>query len=392
MIQGLIASHRASPFAKPSPFCDWRTVCDVAGEQENTSVTQEIWQLVDARHVGGIERHIGELTAALGARGIAASAVLYADHPGSPWRDLLRREGTPHRVLGGSFGALRAALREERPALVHTHGYKAGILGRIAGRLAGVPVVSTFHAGERAPWPVGFYQQIDAFTSLFGQRISVSQAIAERLPWRSVVIPNFVALPTLETERPLPRRIAFVGRLSAEKGPDLFCRIARAAGPIARWDVYGDGPMRAPLAAEYGDIVHFHGHSPAMQETWRQIGLLLMPSRAEGLPMAALEALAHGIPVAASAVGGLPSLLGGVDGNWLFEASDIEAAVSTVGRWRDLAPSALASVRLEARRVVEERFSPSAALPAILSAYRTAGWAPGARISTVQSSICSGAS
>lgn len=355
-------------------------------------MTREIWQLVDARHVGGIERHIGELTAALGERGIAARAILYADHPGSPWRDLLRREGTPHRVLGGSFAALRAALCEERPMLVHTHGYKAGILGRIAGRLAGVPVVSTFHAGERAPWPVGFYQQIDAATSLLGQRISVSAAIAARLPWRSEVIGNFVALPTHESERPLPRRIAFVGRLSAEKGPDLFCRIARAAGPIARWDVYGDGPMREALAAEYGDVVGFHGHSPAMEETWRQVGLLLMPSRAEGLPMAALEALARGIPVAASAVGGLPSLLSGLGGNWLFEAGDIEAAAGAVRRWRHLAPAALATARLEARRIVEDRFSPSAALPAILSVYRAAGWAPGARISTVQSSICSGAS
>lgn len=355
-------------------------------------MTQEIWQLVDARHVGGIERHIGEMTAALCARDIAARAVLYADHPVSPWRDLLRREGTPHRVLGGSFGALWAALREERPALVHTHGYKAGILGRIAGGLAGVPVVSTFHAGERAPWPVGLYQQIDAVTSLLGQRISVSEAIAARLPWRSEVIANFVALPLLDSQRPLPRRIAFVGRLSAEKGPDLFCRIARAAGPIARWDIYGDGPMREALAAEYSDIVHFHGHSPVMEETWRQVGLLLMPSRAEGLPMAALEALARGIPVAASAVGGLPSLLGGLAGNWLFEAGDIDAAASTVRRWRDLAAPALATVRLEARRLVEERFSPSAALPAILSIYRAAGWAPGASMSTVQSSICSGAS
>lgn len=355
-------------------------------------MAREIWQLVDARHVGGIERHVSELIAALVVRGLAARAVLYADHAGSQWRDLLHRERTPHRVLGGSFGALRTALCEERPALVHTHGYKAGIFGRIAGRLAGVPVVSTFHAGERAPWPVGFYQQIDAVTSLLGQRISVSQAIAGRLPWRSEVIANFVALPPLETERPLPCRIAFVGRLSAEKGPDLFCRIARAAGPIARWDVYGDGPMRAPLSAEYGDIVHFHGHSSAMEETWRQVGLLLMPSRAEGLPMAALEALARGIPVAGSAVGGLPSLLRGLGGNWLFEAGNVEAAAGAVRRWHDLAPSALAAVRHDARRAVEERFSPSAALPAILSAYRAAGWAPGASSNTVQSSICSGAS
>ncbi len=123
----------------------------------------------------------------------------------------------------------------------------------------------------------------------------------------------------------LPRRVGFVGRLSEEKRPDLFCALARRSPPGVEWHVYGNGPMGARLELEYGDTVRFHGTVTDLEPAWSTLGLLVMPSRFEGLPLAALEALTAGIPVLASRVGDLSSVV--VDGQtgWLFESGDIRA-------------------------------------------------------------------
>lgn len=374
---------------------DWRSLCvdrtvDRTGKRMSTA---EIWQLVDARSIGGIERHVSELTRALNAHGVPARAVLYAPHEPNLWLGQLQNEGTPHRVLPGGARALLRAMLEDRPAVVHTHGYKAGIVGRACARLLGIPAVSTFHAGETGRWPINAYQAFDAATSLLAKRISVSGAIAARLPFSSDTIANFVTLPPVDLTAQLPRRAAFVGRLSEEKGPDLFCDIARGVGSTVQWDVYGDGPMRSALETEYGSVVRFHGFVSDMNAVWKDVGLLVMPSRAEGLPMAALEALARGIPVAASSVGGLPSLLDPIGPTWLYPAGDIDAAVRSVRHWRSLAPSSEATLRATCRNVVERSFSAAGILPKVLGVYRSAGWRPaGSSTMIVQSSICSGIS
>ncbi|MFO1081035.1 MAG: glycosyltransferase family 4 protein [Reyranellaceae bacterium] len=354
---------------------------------------REIWQLVDAREVGGIERHVSELARALEERGKACRVVLYARHRPSPWLDLLRREGIAHLELDGTPSALLAALRQYRPALLHTHGYKAGIVGRPCARLLRLPVVSTFHAGETGPWPLWLYQAVDAWSSVLAPRIAVSSAIAARLPWRSTRVDNFVRLPGLALTGSERLRVAFVGRLSPEKGPDLFCEIARLVGAGVDWDVYGDGVMRAELERRAPSFVRFHGFAADMDEVWPRIDLLLMPSRAEGLPMAALEALARGIPVAASAVGGLPDLLADHAADWLFPVGEVGRATAIVDALQSRTERDRQPLRAALRDLIRRRFSPDAALPRLLDVYRSAGWVAEASSSTkVQSSIACGAS
>lgn len=351
----------------------------------------EIWQLADGKDVGGIERHVGELVTALCGYGVPSRAVLYARHPISAWRESLQCQAIPYRELGGTARNLLQALWCDRPALLHTHGYKAGLVGRLCARALGIPVVSTFHAGERAAWPVSLYQSLDEASAILAHRISVSRAIADRLPWSSTVIDNFVGMPVETMARSRPHAVAFVGRLSAEKGPDIFCEIARTVGPSVSWDVYGDGPMRAALQASAPRFVRFHGFASNMAQVWPNVGLLLMPSRAEGLPMAALEALARGIPVAASAVGGLPDLTRGLPGDWLFRSGDAVHAGAIVDRWRKLQPRDRDAFSAFAVELVRSRYSPDAVLPRLLDIYRAAGWAAiGSSSTNVQSSAASG--
>jgi glycosyltransferase involved in cell wall biosynthesis len=330
-----------------------------------------IVHVIDSGGIGGIEKHVETLCAAQRAAGYSASVLLYQAHP-SPWPGVLKQVGVPFDVAGGLRGLFRR-LRSSRPHVVHTHGYKAGVIGRIICRLMGIPVVSAYHAGERGPFPVSLYQRIDEATSSLCPRLAVSRQIAARLPAPVRVVNNFVSLAPLDAARELPACVAFVGRLSEEKGPDLFCELAaRLALPDEAWVIYGDGPMRAGLEGAYGGQVTFRGMVTNMNAEWARIGALVMTSRAEGLPYAALEALAHGVPVLAHAVGGLPDLLAGRP-DWLTQRGQAPSWPEALARWRAGRLADSRAWRAAARALVAQAYSPEACLPQIFEAYREAG-------------------
>lgn len=333
-----------------------------------------IWLLVDSRTVGGIERHVATLAEALARQGEAAKVVLYAAHAPNPWLTQLDAAGVPYTTLDGTATGLHRAVALEQPELIHTHGYKANILGRLVAYRTGTPVVATFHAGERAPFPVSLYQTVDEWTSILGGRIAVSEAIKQNLPYTSTFVQNFLIAPPTPQPQALPRRIGFVGRLSFEKGPDTFCEIARRCQDLGEWHIWGDGPMRAELEQTYSSDVTFHGLVTDLAPVWRSLGLLMMPSRAEGLPMAALEALCAGIPIAASAVGGLPTLVTAGKTGWLFDAERLDDAVQAVRTWATLDTAAHEEIRAACWQHVSNGFSERQQLPKIFDVYRAAGF------------------
>jgi glycosyltransferase involved in cell wall biosynthesis len=107
---------------------------------------------------------------------------------------------------------------------------------------------------------------------------------------------------------------AFVGRLTHEKGLDV---LLRALGPGAGIDgllVVGDGPERPALEAAASDCalpVRFCGYHEDVSPFLAAADLFVQPSRSEGLPFSLLEAMAHGLPVIASDVGGIRGALDG---------------------------------------------------------------------------------
>ena len=289
----------------------------------------QIIHLVDSGGMGGIERHIEIVCAAQRAIGLDARVLLIDDHAENTWPAGLSARDLPHAFAGGA-GRLAHALRNRNPGLVHTHGYKAGVLGRIICCVLRIPVVSAFHAGEIGAFPVSLYQRIDILTSRLAPKIAVSAQIAARLPKPVYLVENFAPAPVGDLAAPLPGVIAFVGRLSIEKGPDLFCELAaQAPRDEHQWVMYGDGPMRHELENKYYNYVTFRGLVTDMDSQWADIGLLVMTSRAEGLPYAALEALSHGVPLLAHGVGGLPDLLAG-EPEWILAQSDLMQAQAQI--------------------------------------------------------------
>lgn len=327
-------------------------------------MTRETWLLLDSRGFGGIESHVAELAAGLREAGRAPRVLLLQDHGPHPLAARLAAEGVPMEALRGGFGVLWRRLRAGRPAVLHTHGYKANLLGRLAARLTGTRCVASFHAGERPPGLLALYDAADRWTSFLGPRIAVSRPILARLPWGGELVPNFLALPP-EPPAGTPLSVAFVGRLSHEKGPDLFAELSQlAAGP--RFEVFGDGPMRCEITAP-GLVLH--GARPGMSEAWAGIGLLAITSRAEGLPLAALEAMAHGVPVAAFALGGLPELIADGQNGFLAAPGDLPALAGAVRHWAAKDASARRAMGNAARATIAKHYSREAGVARILSIY-----------------------
>jgi glycosyltransferase involved in cell wall biosynthesis len=333
-----------------------------------------IYILIDSSSIGGIERHVATLTKGLRSCGYDARIILLRNHGQNPWFSQLNDGGLPYQLLNGGVGRLASFLRVSKAGLLHTHGYKAGILGRIAATLTSVPVVSTFHAGETAAFPVSLYQLLDEVSSVLATRISVSAPIAKRLLYPSAHIPNFIATRDAAPQAPLPKTIGFVGRLSPEKGPEIFCRVADARPVNASWEIFGDGPMRAELERRHGGAVTFHGMVTDMDCVWDKLGLLVISSYAEGLPMAALEALAAGVPIAASAVGALPDLIRHGQNGWLFEPGDNEALVRIIQHWAENREVKGLDWRLNAWRKVNDDHGVQTGIAKTLAVYREAGY------------------
>ncbi|MCX7380201.1 MAG: glycosyltransferase family 4 protein [Alphaproteobacteria bacterium] len=330
----------------------------------------EIWCLLDSRGMGGIESHVAELAAGLLAAGREVRVVFLADHGPHPLHQRLDGAGVAWEVLPGGFGALLARLKSGRPAILHTHGYKANLLGRIAAHMAGVPTVASYHAGEKPPGMLAWYDRLDRWTSCLGGRIAVSRPILARLPWGGTLVPNFVALPE-QPEGGASDSVGFVGRMSHEKGPDVFAALA-AAVPELRFIAFGDGPMLAALRAAGGRVA-FRGARAGMAGAWGEIGLLAVTSRAEGLPLAVLEAMANGVPVAAFAVGALPEVIADGENGFLAPPGDVAALAAALRRWRLADRTAMSAA---ARATVAARFGRAAGVAAILAVYAARSRAP----------------
>jgi glycosyltransferase involved in cell wall biosynthesis len=334
-------------------------------------VAGEVWLLLDSRSFGGVESHVLTLAGALRTHNIPARVVFLKDHGPHPMVPALAAAAIPYSVLAGGWRGLATVLAAAPPALLHTHGYKVGVFGRLLSRLRRFPCVSTYHAGEPGPGMVRYYNILDRATArLAGGIVAVSRPIARRLPRRTWVIDNFVPLaPQRDCSG---REVAFVGRLSEEKGPDLFCALS-ALVPGPEFVVYGDGPLRAGLETAHPGV-RFAGQQPSMAGVWGRIGLLCMSSRHEGLPMAALEAMAHEIPVAAFAVGGLPGLIEQGRNGWLAPPLDLAALAAAVRAWADLDEAGRSAIGAAARGTIAARYTPEAVLPRLLAVYREAGF------------------
>jgi glycosyltransferase involved in cell wall biosynthesis len=227
-----------------------------------------------------------------------------------------------------------AILRLHKMDLLHTHGYFADIAGCIASRITRLPHIATSHGFINTEKKLRLYNRIDCLALRFSERIiAVSEGIRHDLvhtgvrPERITVIPNTVGAGTPVNGNGRVRQLlglgreetiaGYAGRLSVEKGLAYLLEavsILKSRGEKFRLLILGDGPERGVLEEMtrmkgIADMVIFAGFQADVEEWLGSTDIFVLPSLTEGAPMALLEAMSLGLPVLATAVGGVPLMV-----------------------------------------------------------------------------------
>lgn len=256
-------------------------------------------------------------------------------------------------------------MRQLQPDVVHTHTAKAGFAGRIAAKLAGVPViVHTYHGhvfrGYFNPLVTRIFIAFEQITGRFSDTlITLTEGLRRELSDEFHVAPRrkITVLPLgfdftpftsairkggafrrqwgIASDAPL---VSLVGRMVPVKNHALFLEAAvkiRAALPDAHFVLVGDGELRAEIEAQIDalglrDAVIITGWQRDTATIYADLDALVISSLNEGTSVTVIEALASGCPVVSTAVGGMPDLLDGGELGKLVPSGDADALASAI--------------------------------------------------------------
>ena len=259
---------------------------------------------------------------------------------------------------------LDAEMARWRPTLLWTSLTRATLLGQIVGQRRRLPVVSWQHAAFLKPANRALLRWRQRYSALWvADSEAVRRLTHERLGVsedRLVLWPIFRADASAPQARPWvpgePLRIGSLGRLHPVKGYDVLAdavAMLAARGIAAQVTIGGDGAERAALAGR----LDLAGYVERPRDFLAGLHLYVQPSRSEGLCVAAHEAMQAGLPVIASAVGGLKhSILPGETG-WLVPPGDAGALADALAEAMQ-APERLAAMGAAARARLFARFGP----------------------------------
>jgi glycosyltransferase involved in cell wall biosynthesis len=322
----------------------------VGGAQENTVLS---CALIDRARfpsdivVGPQTGSEGELFGEAKARGIDVHL-----------EPTLVREVNPPKDAA-SVARLASWFKRLKPDVVHTHSSKAGITGRVAARLAAVPVVvHTVHGWgfhpEQSRAERTVYENLERWCAPLadalvvvadgnrdlGLRLKIGRESQYRVIRSGIELDAYRRAPELgkaiRAEFSIPPDayvFGTVGRLSDQKAPhdalEAFVRVA-ARAPDAWFVFVGDGPHRDALAARaeaagVAERVRFAGLRRDVQAFLSAFDAFVLSSRWEGLPRVVLQAMAAELPVVATAVDGTPEAVSEGESGHLVRAGDVEA-------------------------------------------------------------------
>jgi glycosyltransferase involved in cell wall biosynthesis len=323
--------------------------------------------LIGGGEFGGAEQHLLGLVNNLDTHQFHPQVAVFYE---GEFSARVRRLGIPITVLQsdrkalGGLNPVRGLIQDWRPHVIHTHGVRANLIGRLANRQEGSPakLVTTVHSilsldypnvwkrllfasFERATWPF-----VDHF-------ILVSQAmkrdhLKKGLPESKLsVIHNAIELPERPTEH-VPQTslrellgvgddvtiVGTVARLHTVKGHTYLLKaikqvVAERQDVVFPW--IGDGDLYEALQKEARELgvdryIRMLGFRQDVPDLLPQLDLFVLPSLSEGLSVAILEALAVGVPVIATAVGGSPEVIDSGKDGLLVPPADPNALAESI--------------------------------------------------------------
>jgi glycosyltransferase involved in cell wall biosynthesis len=330
---------------------------------------------------GGTERQMIELSRRLDRRLFTVHLVCF--HRCGAWQaraeehaasvtefpiSAFRRTDTLHQMR-----AFARWCRATDIALVHTVDIYANIFGLPAAAAARVPVRIGNRREINPDKSLAMIALQRAAYSCAQRVIANSSAVAQRLRNEGVlhtaidIIPNGIDVAVFTTrapgDRPL-RRVITVANLRPEKAHEVLIDAAAslvATNPDLEFRVVGDGPRLAELSAlaaarGVGTHMRFFGHRDDVPELLRESDVFVLPSRSEAFPNGLIEAMAAGLPVVATAVGGIVELVQHGKNGLLIRPGDSRDLANAIQQLIDDRPRA-AALACEARRSIESCYS-----------------------------------
>jgi glycosyltransferase involved in cell wall biosynthesis len=327
---------------------------------------------------------------------------LNSSNPNVQLHESASREGIESHLIPCTGRLDRTAIRRIRELaaqagadVIHAHGYKADLYVYFALRGSNLPLVSTCHTWYNHDPKDRFFGVVDRFVlRSYGNIVAVSESVRQDLLGAGVradkisMIRNGIDLRTFDrasavvkgelgwSDSPL---IGLVGRLSMEKGVDIFLTAAARVLdqlPDAKFVVVGDGPDRAKLEALIEKLgirgsVRMLGRRDDMPAVYASLDLMVSSSRREGLPIAILEGMASRLPLIATPVGAVPTVMFDGHTGVLVRAEDPELlATKIIELLQD--DSQRERLGSAARKLVEEQFSAQRMTADYLNVYEAA--------------------
>jgi glycosyltransferase involved in cell wall biosynthesis len=296
---------------------------------------------------GGPLTHLRQLVPRVAAEGVEVHVLAGSEPLAESFRVLgVSAEAVPVAHKLDLLGGRELWRRLDGADVVHTHDRRAGLFGRLAGRLRGARVLHTLHGmpeeiAARIGWPSApdppgvsrarlawlehGYLPLEAALTRLGHVVAPSEAMADFMlahgfsPQLLHVIPYGIELGDEPGARASAGNEALVAGVAANleywKGIDVLLEAAAHMQAPVRLEIYGVGALGEELERQARDLgvdARFHGFVTDIRERLAAVDVLVQPSRADNLPLAILEAMAGSLPVVGTRVGGIPELV--VDG------------------------------------------------------------------------------
>ena len=347
-----------------------------------------IVQLVEDLELGGLERLAVDL--ALAQQNAGHQVLVYCLFGAGPLADSLEAAGIPvvpfRKLPGFSMStvlAMAKRLRADRVDVIHGHNPGVHHYAALAARLAGVPVcVNTRHSvttSKGLPYQERYFRWVKPLT---GHVVFVCDFVRRGLEPKlgypadkcSVILNGiplapFLAHPASPGARRPRIRFGTIGRLVPAKGHSIlieaFARVRQAA-PQAELSIYGYGDLQENLSAQIAKLglegrARLEGRTGNSAETLQDLDVFVFSSVNEGLPLVILEAMAAGLPIVTTDVGGIPEVLS-KESAWLCPPGEPDAlarAMLQAANCTDLRERGEIARRLAANRYGLEQMAAS---------------------------------
>jgi L-malate glycosyltransferase len=317
------------------------------------------WLVTEMNVLGGAEMFIRNAAPRLRKLGWDLRLITLTN--GGILVDQLRAESVPVIELGLNktnlffmIPRLLSLWRKEKPRILHTHLYHAGLIGRILGKMAGIQTIFVHQAGPeffRSKFRILLDKQT---SSLVTQYVVTSEFVKQILQYREqiplnkiIIIPNGIVTREHELSQAKPEGwpnllqgpvLGTVGRLAPEKGHLLLLEalsILRQNGVDFYVIMIGDGILKDECIQKtkilhLEDRISWVGSQTNVPDWLAFFDLFVLPSKWEGISLALLEAMAAGLPVVATSVGGTPEVIKNGETGFLVPPSNPQVLAAAI--------------------------------------------------------------